>query len=169
MYFTPKWLIENQDMDVKQNKKGLVDEVTQVADPLFRAENFELVHVEIATWNKETIVRVYADKPGGITLGDCADISRQLGDLLDIHIPALGSYRLEVSSPGPHRPLKKKQDFYRFKDSKITIETRVPIQGKKKFTGVLEQIDDAAVVIAVDGERVEIPDLQIIKASLAGQ
>lgn len=156
-------------MDERQQKTGLVDQVAQVAEPLCRAENCELVHVETAAWNRETIVRIYVDKTGGITLGDCADISRQLGDLLDIHIPGLGSYRLEVSSPGPHRPLKKKQDFHRFKGSKIKIETRVPIQGKKKFTGVLEQIDDAAVVIAVDGERVEIPDLQIIKANLAGQ
>jgi len=156
-------------MDLKQNKAGFVDQVAQVAEPLCRAENFELVHVEIAAWNRETIVRVYADKPGGITLGDCADISRQLGDLLDIHISGLGSYRLEVSSPGPCRPLKKKQDFHRFTGSKVKIQTRTPIQGKKKFTGVLEQIDDAAVVIAVDGERVEIPDLQIIKANLAGQ
>lgn len=156
-------------MDIKQEKAGLAQQVTQVAEPLCRAENVELVHVEIASWNRETIIRIYADKPGGITLGDCADISRQLGDLLDIDIPGLGSYRLEVSSPGPHRPLKKKQHFHQCKGNKIKIETRAPIQGKKKFTGVLEQIDDDAVVIAVDEERVKIPDLQIIKASLAGQ
>jgi ribosome maturation factor RimP len=156
-------------MDIKQEKAGLAEQVTQVAEPLCREENFELVHVVIASWNKETIIRIYADKPGGITLGDCADISRQLGDLLDIYIPGLGRYRLEVSSPGPRRPLKKKQHFHRFKGNKITIETRTPIQGKKKFTGVLEQIDDDAVVIAVDEERVKIPDLQIIKANLAGQ
>jgi ribosome maturation factor RimP len=81
----------------------------------------------------------------------------------------MGSYRLEISSPGPYRPLKKKQDFQRFKGSQIKIETRMPIQGRKKFTGILEQIQDDAVVIEVDGERVEIPDLQIDKANLAGR
>jgi ribosome maturation factor RimP len=81
----------------------------------------------------------------------------------------MGGYRLEVSSPGPNRPLKKKQDFHRFKGSRIKIETRASIQGKKRFTGILEQIHEHAVVIEVDGERVEIPDLQIDKANLAGR
>jgi ribosome maturation factor RimP len=153
-------------MDTNQDKTRLVDQLARVAEPLCQGEGFELVHTEIVTWNRQTTIRIYADKPGGITLGDCADISRQLGDLLDIHMPAMGAYRLEVSSPGPHRPLKKKQDFHRFKGSVIKIETRAPIQGKKKFTGVLEQITDDAVIITVDRERVKIPDLHIFKATL---
>ncbi|MCF8091470.1 MAG: ribosome maturation factor RimP [Desulfotignum sp.] len=156
-------------MEANQQKTWLVDQITQVAEPLCQGENCELVHVEIVVWNRQTTIRVYADKSGGITLGDCADISRQLGDLLDVHIPDMGSYRLEVSSPGPQRPLKKKQDFHRFKGSVVKIETRAPIHGKKKFTGVLEHIHDDAVVIAVDTEQVEIADPQIIKANLAGQ
>ncbi len=156
-------------MDVSQKNKQHVSLITQVAEELCQGEGFELVHVEIATWNRQTIIRVYADKPGGITLGECADISRQLGDLLEIHLPDMGGYRLEISSPGPHRPLKKKQDFHRFKGSQIKIETRASIHGKKKFTGILEQIREDAVVIEVDEERVEIPDLQISKANLAGR
>ncbi|MDT8378591.1 MAG: ribosome maturation factor RimP [Desulfotignum sp.] len=156
-------------MGYSHNKTNDVSLITQVAEDLCQGEGFELVHVEIVTWNRQTIIRVYADKPGGINLDECAAISRQLGDLLDVHLPDMGSYRLEVSSPGPHRPLKKKQDFQRFKGSQIKIETRMPIQGRKKFTGILEQIQDDAVVIEVDGERVEIPDLQIDKANLAGR
>jgi ribosome maturation factor RimP len=146
-----------------------VNQITQVAEDLCQGEGFELVHVEMVTWNRQTIIRIYADKPGGITLDECAGISRQLGDLLDVHLPDMGSYRLEISSPGPYRPLKKKQDFHRFKGSYIKIETRTPIQGRRKFTGILEQILEDAVVIEVDGERVEIPDLQIDKANLAGR
>jgi ribosome maturation factor RimP len=156
-------------MSLSEKNKHHISLITQVADELCQGEGFELVHVEIVTWNRQTIIRIYADKPGGITLGDCADISRQLGDLLDIHLPDMGGYRLEVSSPGPNRPLKKKQDFHRFKGSRIKIETRASIQGKKRFTGILEQIHEHAVVIEVDGERVEIPDLQIDKANLAGR
>ncbi len=143
--------------------------ITQVAQDLCQGEGFELVHVEMATWNRQTIIRVYADKPGGITLDDCASISRQLGDLLDVHLPDLGGYRLEISSPGPQRPLKKKQDFERFKGSQIKIETRASIQGRKRFTGILEQILEDAVVIEVDGEHIEIPDQQIDRANLAGR
>ena len=156
-------------MGSSHNKTHDVNLITQVAEDLCQGEGFELVHVEIVTWNRQTIVRVYADKPGGINLDECADISRQLGDLLDVHLPDMGGYRLEISSPGPHRPLKKKQDFHRFKGSQIKIETRMPIQGRKKFAGTLEQIEEDAVVIEVDGERVEIPDLQIEKANLAGR
>jgi ribosome maturation factor RimP len=151
------------------NKTPYVSQITQIADDLCQGEGFELVHVEMVTWNRQTIIRIYADKPGGITLDECAGISRQLGDLLDVHLPDMGSYRLEISSPGPYRPLKKKQDFHRFKSSYIKIETRTPIQGRRKFTGILEQILEDAVVIEVDGERVEIPDLQIDKANLAGR
>lgn len=156
-------------MSLSEKNKHHISLITQVADELCQGEGFELVHVESVTWNRQTIIRIYADKPGGITLGDCADISRQMGDLLDIHLPDMGGYRLEVSSPGPNRPLKKKQDFHRFKGSRIKIETRESIQGKKRFTGILEQIQEHAVVIEVDGERVEIPDLQIDKANLAGR
>lgn len=156
-------------MNVSQKKTQYVSQITQVADDLCRGEGFELVHVEMVTWNRQTIIRIYADKPGGINLDECADISRQLGDLLDVQLPDMGGYRLEISSPGPHRPLKQKQDFHRFKGSQIKIETKAPIQGRKRFTGMLEQILEDAVIIEVDGERVEIPDQQIFKANLAGR
>lgn len=149
---------------------GFISLISQVAGDLCHGDGFELVHAEAANWNRQTIIRIYADKPGGgITLDDCAGISRQLGDLLDVQMPDLGTYRLEVSSPGPCRPLKKKLDFHRFQGSRVKIETRASVKGKKKFTGVLEQIDEDAVIIVVDGERVKIPDLQIFKANLAGQ
>lgn len=156
-------------MNVSQSTAQYVSLITQVADDLCQGEGFELVHVEMVTWNRQTIIRIYVDKPGGINLDECADISRQLGDLLDVQLPDMGSYRLEISSPGPYRPLKKKQDFQRFKGSQIKIETRTAIQGRKKFTGILEQIQEDAVVIEVDGEQVEIPDQQIYKANLTGR
>lgn len=156
-------------MNASQKKAQYLNLITQVAEDLCRGEGFELVHVEMITWNRQTIIRIYADKPGGINLDDCADISRQLGDLLDVQLPDMGGYRLEISSPGPHRPLKNKQDFHRFKGSEIKIETRTSIQGRKRFTGMLEQILEDAVVIEVDGEQVEIPDQQIYKANLAGR
>ncbi|MCG8567668.1 MAG: ribosome maturation factor RimP [Desulfobacterales bacterium] len=147
----------------------LTGRVTEVAEPLCEDEGFELVHVEIASVNRETIVRLFLDKPGGITLDDCVQVSRELGDLMEVQIPTLGKYRLEVSSPGPKRPLKKKDDFKRFAGHRIRVETRDPIEGQKKFTGVLEKINDDSVEIAVDGKRITIPDLSIENARLAGQ
>ena len=147
----------------------LIEQIEEVALPLCKAENFELVHLEYVTQNKESIVRVYLDKPGGITLDDCVYVSRQLGDLIDVQIENMGSYRLEVSSPGPNRPLKKKEDFHRFKGERIKIETSGIIDNRKKFTGILEIINDDSVVIAVDGNKIEISDQMISKAILAGQ
>lgn len=147
----------------------LVGKIKAVALPLCQSENIELVHVEFGPGSNEKMVRIYIDKPGGITMDDCVSISRQLGDLIDIHIERIGSYRLEVSSPGPNRPLNEKKDFHRFAGEKIKIETYEAVEGQKKFTGILEQINDDSVVIAVDGKKVEIADLMISKAMLSGQ
>jgi len=146
----------------------LIEKIKEVALPLCQGENFELVHLEIVNSQREDIVRLFIDKPSGITLDDCIYVSRQLGDLIDVHIADIGPYRLEVSSPGPNRPLNKKEDFLRFKGEKVKIQTNELIENKKKFTGILEIINDDSVVIAVDGKRVEISDHEIHKAILAG-
>ena len=154
----------------KQNNSGaLAGKIWAVALPLCQDENLELVHVEYLPGDKEAMVRVYIDKPGGITMDDCVSVSRQLGDLIDIQLERMGRYRLEVSSPGPNRPLNQKKDFHRFEGETIKIETYEAIEGQKKFTGVLEKTNDDSVVIAFDGKKVEIADLMISKAMLAGQ
>ena len=147
----------------------IIEKVKAVAEPLCLAENFELVHLELVGSNRETIVRVYLDKPGGITLDDCVYISRQLGDLIEVHVDELGSYRLEVSSPGPNRPLNKKEDFIRFKGERVKIETMQPVKDRKKFTGILEMINDDSILVNVDGDSIEISDQLISRACLAGQ
>ena len=155
---------------IRQKTYGrLVEQVTDVAGPLMAAEKFELVHIECITGNRDKIVRLYMDKPGGVTLDDCVMISRQLGDLIDVYIENIGRYRLEVSSPGFNRPLSKKEDFLRFTGERVKIETHEPINGQKKFTGILEKTNDDSVVIAVDGKEVEIAGIMISKAMLAGQ
>ncbi len=155
---------------IRQKEFGRIEQrVTKVAEPLFAAEKAELVHVECVTSNRDKIVRLYMDKPDGVTLDDCVTISRQLGDLIDIHIEDIGPYRLEVSSPGPNRPLGKKEDFIRFEGERVKIETHEPVNGQKKFTGILEKTNNDSVVIAVDGKTLEIDGMMITKAMLAGQ
>lgn len=155
---------------IKHKEPGMIEQkVQEVAAPLFAGENYELVHVECVTSNREKIVRLYMDKPGGVTLDDCVSVSRQLGDLIDVHIEDIGSYRLEVSSPGPNRPLNTKEDFLRFEGRRIKLETHEPINGQKKFTGILEKTNNDSVVIAVDGKTLEIEGIMITKAMLAGQ
>ena len=154
---------------LKKDNSMLIEKIKEVALPLCQAENFELVHLDMVNSDGENIVRLFLDKPGGIRLDDCVYISRQLGDLIDVHIENMGAYRLEVSSPGPNRPLNKKEDFHRFKGERVKIKTNELIENQKKFIGILEIINDDSVVIAIDGKRVEISDHVISKAILAGQ
>ena len=153
----------------KDQNKILAQNVKEVAQVLCSSENFELVHVDCVNSNREKIVRVYVDKPGGITIDDCVNISRQLGDLVDVHIEDIGSYRLEVSSPGPNRPLTKKEDFLRFKGERVRIKTFERLNNQKNFIGILKEVNNDSVVIAFDKKEVLIHDEQISKAILAGQ
>ena len=149
---------------------GIVElQIQAVADPLIDSLGMELVHIECVVHNRQKFVRIYIDKPGGVGLDDCVAVSRELGDLIDIHIDDIGPYRLEVSSPGPNRPLKKKADFIRFQGERIKIETREVMEGRKKFTGILEKTNDDSVTIAVDGRSFDIAAADIVRAILAGQ
>lgn len=147
----------------------LTERIAAVAEPLCQAEGIELVHIEHSISNKEKIVRLYMDKAGGIALADCVAVSRQLGDLIDVQIDNIGSYRLEVSSPGLNRPLSKKEHFQRFTGERVKIETHESVDGRRKFTGILEKTNDDSVTVAVDGKMVEIAAIMISKAMLAGQ
>ncbi len=149
--------------------RRLAGDVRKIAEPLCFSENIELVHLVCVAGRPETLIRVYLDKPGGITIDDCAHISRQLGDLIDIEIDHLGPYRLEVSSPGVNRPLTKHADFVRFCGERVKIEIDEPIENQKKFTGILESVTDDSIVVACDGKQVRIQSKQICKAKLAGQ
>jgi ribosome maturation factor RimP len=153
--------------DEKKYKSMLIDQIKEVAQPLCQAENFELVHLEIASSNQEKIVRLFLDKQGGITLKDCVYISRQLGDLIDVQIENIGSYRLEVSSPGPNRPLNTKKDFHRFRGERVKIWTNELIEDQKKFVGILETVNDDSVIMLVDKKEIEISDHVIRRAKLA--
>jgi ribosome maturation factor RimP len=153
--------------DEKKYKSMLINQIKEVAQPLCQAENFELVHLEIAKSNQEKIVRLFLDKQGGITVKDCVYISRQLGDLIDVQIENIGSYRLEVSSPGPNRPLNTKEDFYRFRGERVKIWTNELIENQKKFVGILETVNDDSIMILVDKKKIDISDHVISRAKLA--
>ncbi|WP_321495364.1 ribosome maturation factor RimP [uncultured Desulfobacter sp.] len=149
---------------------GAVEQQIQaVAQPLIESLGLELVHIECVVHNRQKFVRIYMDKPKGVGLDDCVAVSRELGDLIDIHIEDIGPYRLEVSSPGPNRPLKTRADFIRFQGERIKIETHEIIEGRKKFTGILEKTNDDSVTIAVDGRSFDIAGSNISRANLAGQ
>ena len=135
---------------------GLIDKtITQLG--------YELVDLEVSSRGK--LLRVFIDKPEGITIDDCVLISNQLGNVLAVEHD-IDYDRLEVSSPGMDRALKKPADFVRFTDAKATVKTRMPIEGRKNFVGILKGIVEADLLIDVEGVVVNIPLTNIDKARL---
>ena len=150
-------------------KRGnnIIERVREIAEPLCASEGMELVHIEYRRESSGVILRLFIDRPGGVTLDDCTDISRQLDDLLDIHIEEIPPYTLEVSSPGIDRPLVKKEDYEKFKGQKARIKTVKPMNGQKNFKGILQGISRGNIKLEVDGKTVTIPLNDILKGNLA--
>ena len=146
--------------------KDIAAQLMRLAEPLCESEGIELVHVEHQVEQAGRTLRLYIDKPGGVTLDDCAAVSRQLGDILDVNLEAGGSYHLEVSSPGPERPLGKKQDYERFKGKTVKIRTLRPVGGRRNFRGVLMGIAQDVVTVMVNGEKIAIPFSEIARGRL---
>jgi ribosome maturation factor RimP len=111
-------------------------------------------------------LRLYIDKPGGVTLEDCAAISRQLGDVLDVNLSTVDTYNLEVSSPGPERPLGRPEDYERFKGAPAKIRTIRALNGQKNFTGILGGLAEDAVLLRINEQTLAIPLAEISMARL---
>ncbi len=147
--------------------EALAGQVWAVAEPLCETQGVELVHVECLRAPGGRLLRVILDKPGGITLEDCAAVSRELGDLLDASLPELPAYRLEVSSPGPQRRLSRAGDFERFRGRRIRIQLRRPVDGRRTFSGVLAGLSaEGTVRLEADGGTRAFPLEAIAKAHL---
>lgn len=112
-------------------------EVRQLAVPLADEAGCELVDVELVVQGRQRVVRVLLDKPGGVTLGDCAAFSRRLGDCLDMNQTVPGSYRLEVSSPGMDRPLTSLEAVARFVGRRAMLTSVAPREGRRHYEGAL--------------------------------
>jgi ribosome maturation factor RimP len=149
------------------NMKKMIAQAKDILDPLCAAEGIELVHIECQREAGGRILRLYIDRPGGVTLDDCINISRQSSDLLDVFLEDAGPYNLEVSSPGPNRPLGKKLDFDRFKGNRVTIKSAVPAGGKKKISGILLGISEDMVSVSTGDKTVAIPYHEILTARLS--
>jgi len=149
------------------NEQRVAAQVWSLAEPLCASRGLELVQVEFQREAGGRVLRLYIDKAGGIRLDDCVNISREIGDMLDVGLDDVGPYRLEVSSPGANRPLAKKQDFERFKGRRAKIKTRQPINGQKTFSGVLLGISGEQVNLQMEQKTVAIIYGDILKAQLA--
>lgn len=149
--------------------KTILEKVGALAADLCESEDMEFVHTEFATMGKQRLLRIYIDKEGGVGIDDCALISRELSNLLDVKIDIPGKYSLEVSSPGLNRPLVKPDDFKRFKGEKAYIQTLTPLsEGSKRcnFKGIITDSDNESVKIILENKTETIPFEKIKSARL---
>ncbi|HOP41177.1 MAG TPA: ribosome maturation factor RimP [Geobacteraceae bacterium] len=151
---------------------NVAEKIENIAQPLIAALGMELVEVEYKREGRQMVLRLYIDKPDGITLDDCAAVSRELSALLDVEDVIPGKYTLEVSSPGLNRPLKSLDDFNRYTGRLVKIKTFAPIVDdagnlRKTFLGELLCVDGDMVRLKLrEGQTASIPFSGIAKANL---
>ena len=144
--------------------------VTLISDlirPTVEALGVELWGIEHVIQGKFSVLRVYIDKGGdGITIEDCEKVSRQISGIFDVEDPIPGEYTLEVSSPGMDRPLFEIEQYKNYVGSEIAVRLRSPVDGRRKFKGVLQNVDDDNIVLLVDGQEFKLAAVAIDKANV---
>ncbi|MCC5909840.1 MAG: ribosome maturation factor RimP [Clostridiaceae bacterium] len=149
--------------------KGKVEQMTEeLVNPIVQQQNFELVDIEFKKEGPHKYLKIYIDKPGGITLDDCQKVSEQLSEKLDETDPIQENYFLEVSSPGLDRPLKRDSDFVKFKGENVEVKLYEAIEGKKVLEGELVGLEDNNIKLNIENVGlVEIPKEKVAITKLA--
>lgn len=148
------------------NNLSIAEQVANFIEPILDDMRFELVDLEYLSKYGKWVLRIYIDKEGGVTIDDCAMVSRELGDLIDIKDIIQHEYILEVSSPGVDRPLKKEKDFTRMINKKIKVKMVNMINGRRNYIGYLKSFQNKTLYLEIDGELIPLPWLEIEKANL---
>jgi ribosome maturation factor RimP len=147
--------------------RSVAERVREIAEQAAIDHGVELVHAEVAGPEGKPIVRLFIDKPGGVTHDDCSKVSRQMSTVLDVEDFIHSAYVLEVSSPGLERGLYKQADYERFTGSQAKIKASSPIKGQRNFRGRIAGVaNDKVIVEDRTSGRVEIPLDGIVKANL---
>jgi ribosome maturation factor RimP len=137
-------------------------DLQSLIEPTLAGMGYELVALERAGGG---LLRLYIDKPEGIVVDDCVRVSNQLTRMLMVE--NVDYERLEVSSPGMDRPLVKAADFVRFSGERALVKLHAPLEGRKRFTGILRGETDGILQLDVDGVMVAIPLVEIDSARLS--
>ena len=146
----------------------LIQRITELGEQAAFGTAIEIAEVQLRGAGRSRLLRIYIDKPGGVTHGDCELISEKLGRLLDEQDAVPGeSYTLEVSSPGLERKLIKPRDFERVVGQKVRLALREPIDGQTRFEGKLVRFAREALEVEIAPEHlVHVPLAQVQKANL---
>ena len=143
------------------------ERLRRLLEPSVVGLGYELVGVELQGQGVRSLLRLYIDRPEGVTLEDCERVSRQVSGVLDVEDPIRGAYTLEVSSPGLERPLFTPAHFDRFAGERVKVKLDVPVEGRRSVTGVLRAMREGCVVVLEDGVERVLPLDAIRRAHLA--
>ncbi len=146
----------------------IIRKITQSLEPSLEALGYTLVLVRLTDAGRRKTLSVMAERRDGRPMGvdDCTEISRTASALLDVEDPIAGPYDLEVSSPGLDRPLTKLSDFERFAGHEAKCETLLPLDGRRRFRGVLQGVDKDNILLAMPEGKARIPFSAIRTAKL---
>jgi ribosome maturation factor RimP len=148
-------------------RNEIVNEVERLLQPIARSLGLETVDVQVAGEARRTVLRILVDRPeGGITVEECARVNEALGRQLDLYDFFPHAYTLEVSSPGLDRSLRTDDEFRRFAGRRAEVITGEPVDGQRRFRGLLLGVVGDAVLMQVDRRQVAIPKAQIQQARL---
>ena len=145
------------------------DKLTEMLRPAVDATGKELLGVEFVSAGKHSTLRVFIDHEQGITVDDCAEVSHSVGAILDVEDPISTEYNLEVSSPGLDRPLFSLEHYQAIIGETINVKLNMPLNGRRKFKGELQAIENDVLVVVVDGETFELIFSNIDKGNLVPQ
>ncbi len=140
----------------------VVERIERVIRPLLESEEVELVDLNLGGNQRRRTLRVFVDRPGRITLDECARLNRMIGNVMDLEDPIEGSYILEVSSPGLDRLLKKEKDYLRSLGRKV----KIILSTGALHTGFLKACDQRSISLDVEGEILILERGSIAKAKL---
>ncbi|MGB1197467.1 MAG: ribosome maturation factor RimP [Thalassotalea sp.] len=140
--------------------------LTDMLRPAVEEVGKELLGIEYVSAGNNSILRIFIDHENGIDVDDCAEVSRQVGAILDVEDPISSEYSLEVSSPGLDRPLFDLPHFQEVIGETINVKISMPLNGRRKFKGTLVAIENDTLIVTVDGEDYELIFSNIDKANL---
>ncbi len=135
-------------------------------EPILLDMGLELVDVEFLPGHGRWVLRLYIDKEGGVTIDDCARVSRELGNLIDVKDLIHRPYVFEVSSPGLNRPLTREKDLLRAVGKKIKVRMWAPVKGRRNYSGYLRRFENGTLYVKMEEEEVALPWPQVEKANL---
>ena len=144
----------------------LLGEVRQVVEPILHSQGLGLEDLEYQRESRGWVLRIYLDREGGVTVDECAEVSREVGAVLEVKDLIPNPYVLEVSSPGLTRPLRKPEDFNKYRNRLVKIKLFEPLEGRKNFKGTLLGLEDERVLMNIEGRVYELPLQGIAKANL---